>query len=421
MGMYSKSVKFSIFLVVLYAYIMKDVAVLTPAFSEQWWAEMWWWTKFLIAYPILGWHLQPIPLTYLKHEHSPLEVIELFPDTDPDAYDKFSQMTAKVKYSEHKFVILRNFWGDIENTWKKLNSSEILREYTDQSQTYSYAEWYENKMRTWRTSNLSMLLDDFEGGYPIKAMQFDYEFLRKQEHLFEEYKKLWKGKHPEMEKSMGYILDQPRTKHHFFLNYGNKFTTPLHGEPLVNYMLQVANSKRWRAIHKRYTPYVGAMISSAPGILLTPYYFTDGYAKKMPFAEFTIHPGDLLYFPTWHYHEVVAVHDDLIGLSLGVRPQAQSHKLREPFKPLKWFEFAIIPWAVASGALFKKEKNTFPAKEACPTGKTDVQVGLNGTHFVRYDYTKVNGECKFYERVPDYQARETMGHLHYESLMPKML
>jgi len=364
--------------------------------------------------------MQPLPLSILKHEHSSLKVIELFPQEDPEAFDKFLEMTDNTDYNDY-FVVLRNAWGSVENTWKLLNSSDALREHADLTQKYNYAEWYLNSMRKWKNDNFSVILDDFEGGFPMKAMQFDYRFLRQQEHLFSEYRKLWEDVHPGLGERMLSELDKGNTRHHFFMSYGNKYKTPLHGEPLVNYMLQVQHSKRWRMIHKKYTPYVGVMLSKAPGILATPLYYADQYPGNMPYTELTLNPGDLMYFPSWHYHEVINVEDNQFSLSVGLRPPAAFHTWREKFRPLAWYEWAWIPFAIIQRiGDAKKEVNTFPKDPECPFGATDIQQGFNGTVFIRFDHTKINGKCEFIPRVPNYQELETtgkLGHLELSSML----
>lgn len=385
---------------------MYDVSQLTPMLSEQWWAEMIWWSKFFICYPILSVNIAPVPMSKLKHHHSKLNVIELFPDKDPEAVSKFLDM-AENKDHESDLIILRNVFSVSKgNILEKLRSADAWRKYADMSQMYEYALWHPNQQKQSMHTNMSVFFEDFESNKHRKTMQFDFTLLKTQKIVLDEYKRLWKDLDQRLYDRIIGTLQTSRAKSHSFLWYGSDNRTPLHAAPVADYFLQLANSKKWKFIHKHYIPYIYSRLPDmAPGILSTPVYWVDGYEGGIPYTELDLHPGDLMYFPTWHYHEVQNLDPNALGFAIGIRPPGTNVQMGETFKPLAWYGIGVIPrFLLFHAANFGT--GSFKGKQPC---NGPVTMAWNGTKFNRYNYHTVDGECKFSERHPDYQKNELSG------------
>eukprot|EP00492_Amphilonche_elongata_P003339 TRINITY_DN3651_c0_g1_i1.p1 TRINITY_DN3651_c0_g1~~TRINITY_DN3651_c0_g1_i1.p1 ORF type:complete len:122 (+),score=1.21 TRINITY_DN3651_c0_g1_i1:48-368(+) len=88
-------------------------------------------------------------------------------------------------------------------------------------------------------------------------------------------------------------------------------------------------------------PYFGAWRIMPQGVVGSPDYFIDAFpANKegIPFTELYLNPGDLLYFTTWHVHEVHNVEDDKLGFAIGIRPFSYIGRyIHEQFAPLSLY------------------------------------------------------------------------------------
>lgn len=399
--------------VLLFARNMYDASVLTPTFSEQWVAEMGWWTKFLIGYKILGMRIEPLPLSVLNTVHSNLNVVNLYPEKDPDAVKKFLEMAGNKKH-DNDIIILRNIWANAtDNKMKLFNNVDTFRQYADLDKEYETMLFPLHGKGDLKQSTFGGLLDTIEKtDDKLQGLLFSYNFFETQDFIREEYRKLWASVSPDLEKR---VLSG-RRRSHVFLYYGTKWITPLHAAPASDYFLQIANSKQWRFVHKKYIPYIGIRNQPGSGVLGTPVYFTDNYPSPIPYTEITLQPGDFMYFSTWHFHEVTNLEDEKLGFAIGIRPF--EGLLTEPFGPMNLFNILNIP----SHILNIMQTNTFGANQLDATcgsrrGLDHGQV-YNGTTLSRYDFKMKDGNCYLEERVPDYQTKEINGELGVHEWKP---
>lgn len=421
MGVYNKLFWSVTALVVWYAWCIREVAMDTPMFSEQWWAEMIWWSKFLVAYmPCFKIYVQPVPMTKLKHHHSEIKLVEFFPEKDPEAYKKFVAMS-KDPACEDQLLVIRNAWHGVEdNVWKTLKSAKAFAAAADLSKEVTWAEFPEGEERVRVTANLSTLLEDFET--PFKSMSFDYSILDEQKYLKDSYKELIRDISPDLADYLLPILGYMTHFLHFFMNSGDEFYTPLHAEPTTSYLLQVANRKRWRLIHKKYMPYLGATAAPQNGLLRTPFYFVDNYPQYMPHTEVILNPGDIMMLTYWAFHEVTNM-DPGFQLSLGLRPPFRGFTFGQVFRPLAWFEIATVPFEIIkrltpSYRLKFLTKHSNNIEVECQTGYTDVQMAYNGSAYVRHDFAmREDGKCAFLPRQDNYQELELSGAVNYKDVL----
>lgn len=407
----------STLIMLLWARLLYDVHSINDPWTPQWWAEMIWWTKFSVLFSL--WiDVPPLPTSILKKHHSALEVVDIWAHNETDATERFLELTSSRKYDD-QIVILRNVWGKHpENKLQYMNSTENLRKYWDMDLDVQVAEFpkdqhYHNPRLT-MSELLNTIADDRE---KLTTVTFSYELLPTQKFFNEEYRKLLRLN--------GIDFDKMYFQHgsHTFLYYGNKFRTRLHSASAAGFFLQVANTKIWRLIHKRYMPYVGLFRNLPNGIMKTPEYYSDDYpAGGIPTTEIVLNPGDLMYFSYYHIHEVLNKHPDRLGLAIGIRPgDIVKRVLSEPVTALSIYTAACVPQILLHG-LWTSSYDRKQAGDQCSgfDGRRTGTAVYNGSTITRYDYGIVDGECVLKERRTDFQRKELMGEIKKEEWHPRI-
>jgi len=397
------------FCVVFYAYIMYDVAVLTPVFSRQWFAEMSWWSKIVF---LRGIDFPHIPPHILEHKHSHLEVVELFPAHDAQAFDKFLAMCGK-KENDHKIIILRNVWANYTETpFAKMGDLDYLRENINpenEYNTFSYGKHPPGHEFKPLGELMELMLN--VSSEDIDMLGFEVSFAKKEKFVWDAYVDLWEHVSPEL----GHRIINKMGHTHNFLYYGNRASTPLHGAIAADYFFQVANTKQWTFIHKRYAPYMGVQRKHGDS-LIPPFYLAEDYPDKfIPHTTTYTRPGDLMYFGAFHQHQVHNVHPDKVGIAIGIRPKPYTNPDSSAFfMPLAFHNivsFPMLAWQVGAGTKGKlKRKFGKDRSVTCAnTYNQDWDFGYNGVKMTRFDYRMVDGKCTFIERKNDYQRKEILG------------
>lgn len=109
------------------------------------------------------------------------------------------------------------------------------------------------------------------------------------------------------------------SKHHTFLYRGDGFSTGMHQEPVGGWFLQISNTKRWRVVDPAYTPYMAPATWDGIAVMSRYDYMPDN-ASGVPYREFSVEAGDLMYLPPHWWHEVHNMDADTFGWALGLRP-----------------------------------------------------------------------------------------------------
>jgi len=412
-------------LVVLrHAQALNDVAVLTPAFSQQWYAELWWWTKFLI----LPWAPEPLDLSILKHRHSDMKLVEYWVHNDSEAVNKFIRNAQNLPEFDDTVIVLRGVWANNTDTPFRTFQSQKNFQAACEDRDYDAIVSRVGKVRAYETNKLSTVFENLESRESLWGLVFDFMFLQTQKYVWDEYEKLWlslsEGLHTK-------ILKRAATTH-TFLYHGRTWKTELHAAPQDDYFLQVANAKTWGFINKKYTPYIGAVkrnVFAVSFIMGTPSYFCEDYPEPgLPCLLTTLQPGDLMWFPSWHFHQVENEVEDF-GLAFGIR--TFNHMgFDEQFGPLfihnhyglfYIFMKSRIQWFYKK---FYNDDQAFAKLIKMRQGKCADRYGdhfhqtWNGTHQVRYDYREVDGECESVQREDGYQHREILKEWHHSDWKP---
>jgi len=398
------------------ALVLHDIHILNPMYSRQWYAELWWWTKFLVLSPL--WiDIDPLPLTYLENEHSSLKVVEVFPETDPQALDKFlSHTNVKSRENNDKIVIMRNFWAHSDTVLKDLNTIENMKKYLDLDQSYNAMVVPKHKKVEIRNMTLDEILKDLPNTEEkLTMLSFTFPFLWSQDFFLEEYKKIYE--------SLGSTLDKVMRDRKYvsssFLYWGSIWRTRLHSGPASAFLLQIANSKKWNFIHKRYTPYVGAFRYDSGGVIATPIYWADDFPGHIPITEVTMNPGDMIWFGKFHLHDVYNIHDDKMGFAVSVRPVGLADKFAENVLALKLYSISCLPGFLWNKIRTKGLGLNFGSDCEGSSGK-NFGVSYNGTMITRYDFKQTaDGECLYQERRPDYQEKELTFEIKTTSYEPR--
>jgi len=351
-------------------------------------------------------------LKYLEHRHSELKLIELFPERDAEAFDKFNEYTENPEYDDY-IVIIRNVWANYtENKMSAFKDIEYWRKNCNLENKYPSAHWPVGNPVKNNFFTLRDTLDRIENpDHGANSMIFDLVLLEGDEFIYESYKDLWTSLDSELADRL--LNPERKGNSHTFLYWGQQMHTALHAAFMADYFFQVANAKEWKFVHKRYFPYLGARRSDF-GTIQTPGYFVNNYESPgIPHTTVETHPGDLLYFPTFHAHEVWNLHPDRLGYGVGIRPNRQSFSFGEPWFPLKFYNYFSFPLAVKYHLMqkyVKAEGGNLNKKKFC-TGMYDNQYGYayNGTQLARFDYKIIDGKCHFLEKDKSYQIKEMAG------------
>merc|ERR1719204_2343069 len=361
-----------------------------------------WWTKFLVC---RGMDIDPLPISSLEHHHSEIKILELFPANDSKAFEKFLSYAGTAAYDD-TVIIVRNAWGAYpDNKLKDYTNLDHFRKVSNLSQEYWATHWNMGKKPSKTRANLSEVLDyieDKETG--LTGLLFDYTFLEKDMALQEAYKDLW----TKLDPSLGLLnrIWGKKGKSHTFLYNGNGSYAPLHAAYSADYFVQVANTKRWYFINKRYFPYAKVKRTGF-GIVNTYFYKSKDYpAPGIPYTTFDLHPGDLLYFDTFHLHEVENL-EDTLGFAIGIRPIPPG-SFYDRFAPLLLYNTMNMPWILYH---MGSDSSTaqLAARGKCIGSQGPYTYAYNGSKVTRWDYREVDGECTIYEKDPDYQRKEMLG------------
>jgi len=400
------------------------VAILSPTFSAQWYAEIWWWTKFVFTSE----DLDPLPLSLLEVKHSKIDVHEFWVKNDSEAVNKFLHHAWNPEYDD-SVIILRNVWAnDSDTIMQELNSIDAIRKYTEEREYESVVSHPDGAPRGFETRNLSFVLDNLESGdiSEMRGLIFDFSFLDTQATIRDAYMSMWAKLDIRLHNRIKFFS---RSSHTFLYNT-NRWRTELHAAPADDYFLQVANQKNWGFINKKYTPYIGMVKQNTFGvsqIMGTPQYFASDYPDhELPRTYVSVGPGDLMWFPSWHFHEVLNEYDDF-GLAFGQRT-FRNIGTTEQFGPFwlynirglaalfsKWFIVKVLPdytWALIA-------KHVMADRFCKDRYGNPFAMGWNGTHMLRHDYRVVDGECQRVPRQDGYQQKEILKEWNIREWKPK--
>jgi len=411
----------------IYAHIIYDVASQTTWFTEQWFAEIWWWTKFIVCTPV--WiDIAPIPQHVLKHVHSEMKVVNYWVHNDSTAVDRWVHDVHQKRKNDDKILMLRNIWANnTENKLRHLDSIDGLRKYLDLDIEYQAFVVPKDEHYKIERMPLKQILNQMEDqSEKLTTMNFNCELLDTQPWLRQQYNQMWEGVGTSFDKllnnfSIGY-------RAHTFLYHGNRWRMHLHNAAAADYFLQISNTKRWRFVHKRYIPYLGMYRVGTVSALKTPEYYVADYPETVPHTEVAVNPGDVMFFNWWHPHEVFNDYPDQLGLAIAIRPWDVVHRFfNEPMRTLFVYDLFVIPQSIVHALINKslragnlRDHQMYSESNCHSKDGRPITFSYNGTITTRYDMAVVNRKCEFRERIPDYQRRELLGEMSVSDWSPKI-
>jgi len=412
-------------IMLIWAHFLYDIArVNANSPWDQYLAEMWWWTKFVVCSPL--WiHIDPLPLDLLQNKHTHMSIIEYFPHNDSTAARRWSDDSNDWRHDDH-VLVMRNVFKNNDNPLQYLNSTDALKEYLEMDRDYRALVLPKNEPWYYTIMPFKDFLDQIEDtSKKLLQLAFSYEVVDEQGQpwLWEKYNQVWTDLGLNLNDDIGTmkIMGEGVFRTHSFLYYGNNGRARLHSAPPPDYFLQVAGKKRWRFVHKRYTPYLGFYRNTPFGSLRSPEYFAEDYPdRKIPYTELIVNPGDLFYFSYWHAHEVWNESPNKLGFAIGIRPSDFLFRFwTDPCRATMTYSYFMLPFQVfhrfvAKGSL----KNTWTDDDCTSQAGNPYTTGYNGTKMTRYDIKLINGTCEYQEKVQNYQQLEMSNFVRPDSWLP---
>ena len=126
----------------------------------------------------------------------------------------------------------------------------------------------------------------------LPSYRFSYSLLKNnKDTLLADFVNMLKG----WGSAVSDIIPVDRSLHHAFLYKGKKYHTGLHQAPISDWFFQISNSKTWRFIHPKYTPYIKPLTWDGVSMVSAYDYLPDDCG--IPYLDVTTEEGDMMFFP----------------------------------------------------------------------------------------------------------------------------
>lgn len=287
---------------------------------ERGWREL----KFWMMFPLSPW-MSHAGLASFSLDHNDLteneEQVNVSYFSDPVEALEGMKVASDNK---DRIVVWKGFIED-NGYLKKYQDFESFQKLVNLNDSYSFLDKYSNekKIRVQLKDALPRLKKDKD-----LYMGFNYEFLGNNQNLLADFKKAL-GHYGE---DFLHRMHINNCIQHSFLYWGNRYSSAAHQAGVSGFVIQISNTKVWRFISPKYTPYMKPLCCYEGGSMLSGHSYLRN-STNIPYVDVVVEAGDLVYFPEYYWHEVHNVHPDEFGCIIGFRP------LQDIVNPLPW----IIP------------------------------------------------------------------------------
>ena len=290
-------------------------------------------TTWRLLYPVA---IQIFPMAAINGMLPNCDPEELLPIEAPPPYIiipedtplDLAYETLKQAYEKQDAIIVwKNFtkgsldqWSDIEYVEKTVNMDA----------EYAFLRNFSNALSV--TLPLRDAWHDLENLY----LGFSYSFLNdNSDTLYSQLKNSIKSKGQKMFD----LIPFDYSIHHAFVSKGLKYSSGVHEAVASDWFFQVANTKAWRFVEPKYTPYVKPITFDNLVSVSAYDFFPDD--TRIPYVDLTTESGDLMFFPAHWWHHVLNLEHG-VGIGIGFRP------LGDGIVPMKNL---LFPWTYRSKAL----------------------------------------------------------------------
>lgn len=202
--------------------------------------------------------------------------------------------------------------------WKGFSKGTSMDKYTDEAfcrETFNDDEYdflVNASNLKYETKNLKSAIDNMENHY----LGFSYTLLNNNNNtLLTDFIEMLKSYGEQVTS----LIPVFTSLHHAFLYKGKTYHTGVHQAPISDWFFQISNSKTWRFVHPKYTPYIKPVTWDGVSVMSGFDYLPDDCG--IPYVDVTTDAGDMMFFPAHWWHEVHNNYDGW-GLAFGFRPKA---------------------------------------------------------------------------------------------------
>jgi hypothetical protein len=220
--------------------------------------------------------------------------------------------------SMDRIVVWKNFIDD-KSPLKPFQDYDYVKDTFNMSDSYDFLHDYDNaKITTLPLSEAIVQMKEKEDIY----LGFNYHLMANNPH----YEKAVKDAFARVGPEMSELTNIDNTIHHGFLYVGDRYSTGMHQAPVADFLIQIQNTKVWRFVHPKYTPYIRGFGGYNNVGMISGYAYLRN-DTRIPYVDVATEAGDLIFFPPHWWHEVHNLYEGVFGIACGFRPKRTIKRL----------------------------------------------------------------------------------------------